>query len=113
MIILTDARPNIINEGYDYYIANKVSNIKQLKRYQFAGYVQDDKEEPYYTTINLEYPKTSYCDCEYVNKNKICKHMIAIYFSVFKEEALIHGELLYDYYKEYEYRFAEEYDDLF
>ena len=111
MDLIDFAKAATINQGYKYYIANKVSNIKTKELNVFSGYVQDDLEEPYYVIINLDYPKTSYCDCEESNK-KICKHMIALYFGVEPEEAFIYGEIVKDYYEDHAHLIDDEYYDI-
>lgn len=113
MDIIDYAKASVINKGYKYYLANKVTNIKEKEINIFSGYVDDDLEEPYYVIINLDYPKTSYCDCNESNNNKICKHMIALYFSISQEEAYIYGEYVNDYYETYEHLIDDEYYNIF
>ena len=109
MDLIDDAKAVVVNEGYKCYEENKVRNIRKTKKTQVTGYVYDSVEEPYYVMINLGNPKTSYCDCEYATGSNICKHMIALYFAVFKESALIYKEWIKDYYEEYEYLLDNEY----
>ena len=54
MDLIDYAKASTINQGYKYYLANKVSNIKPKELNVFSGYVEDNLEEPYYAS-NFEY----------------------------------------------------------
>lgn len=43
---------------------------------------------PYHVVIDSEHPKRSVCNCPHAEGKKIvCKHKVALYFTVFPEEA--------------------------
>ena len=74
--------------GYEYYKENKVLTIDQVSKYEYEGTVAGSAEEPYSVHIDIRHPKKSTCNCPFAEGNmKICKHKVALYFSVFPEEA--------------------------
>ena len=116
MSILTSASSASVSRGYDYYKDNKVSNVKKLNDYEFEGYVDGSRKDPYYVKINIEHPRKSYCDCPHANGNITCKHMTALYFSLFPDEVDDYESWLNsDYFDEEEeddyYYYDEDYDD--
>lgn len=102
------AKPSTIDNGYKIYKNNKVLKKKQINDNQFIGYI-DDLDNHHNVMINLDNPKTSYCDCNESKSKIICKHMIALYFSISKIEAEIYDKWIKDYYEEYGHLYDEEY----
>lgn len=81
----------------------------QLSDHEYEGYVQGTLDTPYYVRIDVKHIRKSTCDCPYAKDRSICKHMIALYFSVFPDEADDYEEWLYsDDIDEEEY---DEFDD--
>lgn len=116
MGLLDIASSRTISRGFDYYLNDYVKDVKQINDYEYEGYVKGSLNEPYFVHVNIKHPKKSYCNCPFANGNRICKHMIALYFTVFEDEANEYEEWLnssYDEYDEYdEYEYDEyEYDD--
>lgn len=108
MSILTSASATSVSRGFDYFSSNDVRSVKQLNDNEFEGYVKGSLKELYFVKINLAHPKKSYCDCPHANGNIICKHMVAMYFTIKTDEA--------EDYKEwrdsdYEGDAYDEYDD--
>ncbi len=87
MSVLTSASGISVSRGYDYHKRSKVSKIMQLDDQEYEGYVDGSLKTPYYVKINIKHPRKSYCDCPHANGNIICKHMVALYFSLFQDEA--------------------------
>ena len=50
--------------------------------------------------LNIEFPEQSTCTCPYAKGNRICKHMIGTYFSIFPDEA-----------DDFEREYLDEFDD--
>ena len=117
MSILTSASSSSVSRGYDYYKSNKVHNVNQLNDQEFEGYVDGSLNKPYYVKINIEHPRKSYCDCPHANGNITCKHMTALYFELFPDEADDYEDWLNsDYYDDedeyYDYEdYYDEYED--
>ena len=93
--------------GYDYYKEQKVLNYTALADDQFMGLVRGSGGELYTTTIDLAHPRKSNCTCPHANGRRIiCKHMIALFFTVFPEEAEKYYKDVVKYQEE-----AEQYNE--
>ena len=80
------ASGNSLCYGIDYYKSKKVTSFKQVDRYNYQGFVCGNKDNVYDVSINLKKPKTSRCNCAFASdRHVICKHMIALYFTVFPD----------------------------
>lgn len=88
MSILTAASSKSAWRGYEYFVDDKVQFVKKLDETHFSGAVAGNGTEPYAITIDIEHPKRSTCDCPFANGLKVCKHMVAVYFAAFPEEAI-------------------------
>ena len=111
MSILTSASSTSVSRGYDYYTNKKVSQIMQLNNNEYEAYVSGSNKSPYYVKINIAHPKKSYCDCPHANGNITCKHMVALYFSLFQDEVEDYEAWLNnDYEEEYEEDYYDKYN---
>lgn len=75
-------------KGYWYYKNGNVLSWKKVNDYEYEGIVKsDNQKDQYNVTINLKKPRASKCNCPFAEgKYKVCKHMVALYFTVFPEE---------------------------
>lgn len=74
--------------GYDYFKAKKVLSWEQTGDFEFLGTVAGSAQEPYCVIINVQHPQKSSCNCPLAaGRRIICKHKIALFFSVFPDEA--------------------------
>lgn len=74
--------------GYDYYLDKKIIDIKKINNFEYAGKAKGSNENIYTVQINLKKPATSKCDCPHAkDKRIICKHKVALYFTIFPEQA--------------------------
>jgi anthranilate/para-aminobenzoate synthase component II len=90
-----------LDRGYDYYKRNKVGDITQTGNFEFTGTVQG--VSLYHTIINVMHPYSSKCDCPKAKgKRVVCKHMIAMYFKEFPEEATRYHDDVVKREEEYE-----------
>ena len=116
MSILTSASSSSVYRGYEYNKQKRVEKVQQLNDYEYEGYVQGSLKTPYYVKINIKHPRKSYCDCPHANGNIVCKHMTALYFSLFPEEVEDYECWLNNDYEEddednyYDY-YEDEYED--
>lgn len=94
--------------GYDYYKENKVFDIKKIDENTFCAKATGSRKDPYAVEIHIDHPRKSKCDCPHADgKRIICKHMMALYFTVFPDEAeSFHNEVIA--YQEEEEKRAEE-----
>lgn len=110
MSILTKASRNARCRGYEYFESKKVLSCDKISEYEYDGTVQGTMTEPYKVRINLDKTMSSSCTCPFANGRKICKHMVAIFFCVFPDEAQKY-ESEYKEYKSASKRYY--YDDCF
>lgn len=87
MGILNQARVSVIQRGYEYYKDKKVINFRKESDTVFYGSVKGTTT--YDVKININHTvKNTYCNCPFAKDNrKICKHMVALYFTAFPNEA--------------------------
>ncbi len=111
MSILTTASGKSVCRGYEYFLENKVLSCNQLNDSEYEGTVKGTAQNPYSVHLNLKKPKTSTCDCPFANGLKICKHMVAVFFTAFPDEAIKYKAELDAYYEEQE-KYEEELDDM-
>lgn len=123
MSILNCTSSASVYRGYDYYINNHVTDIIKIDSNLCEGYVNGNTQNAYYVKIDVAHPRKSYCDCPHAKGNTVCKHMVALYFSAFPEEAKDYSDWMtskysdedyedeYDEYDDYYYDEYEEYDD--
>ncbi len=85
--------------GYDYYTAHKVLSWEPAEPgdypQQFKGVVSGNGDKPYEVRIDVAHPKKSTCTCPFAEgRHVICKHMVALYFTIYPTEAdeLLHAE---------------------
>lgn len=88
--------------GYEYYTENKVLSFTQTGEAEYTGQVAGNGPAPYQVKINIAHPRQSKCSCPHADgRRRICKHMVALFFAAFPEEAE-------DYIEEVEEREREE-----
>jgi len=88
MGLLDIASGNSFWRGYDYYKASKVKTCTQIDTNLYEGTVEGSEGNIYEVTIDLEHPKKSKCNCPHAEgSRRVCKHKVALYFSLFPEEA--------------------------
>jgi uncharacterized Zn finger protein len=88
MGIISMASSSSAWRGLDYYKNKKVVNIVKVSDNEYDGIVLGSNENKYNVHLNSEHPRNSMCDCPLANGKKIiCKHIVALYFTVFPNEA--------------------------
>lgn len=88
MSIISIASKASVSRGLEYYENKNVIFWSQASENVYTGYVKGSLDEPYYVTINIEHPKKSTCNCPHAEgKVRVCKHKVALYFTIFSEEA--------------------------
>ena len=94
--------------GYDYFKENKVKNLIETSPGIFSANVEGNSDKPYIVEIDVAHPRKSKCNCPHADgKRIVCKHMMAVYFTAFPEEAQrIYNEAIA--YQEEEEKHAEE-----
>ena len=99
--------------GYEYYIGKKVISYQQTDEYRIEGEVSGSKDEPYRVMIDLEHPTKSTCNCPLAaGKRIVCKHKVALFFSVFPNEAQRYITEIEEYEREEERQQQERFDEI-
>ena len=113
MSVLTSASSSSVYRGYEYNKLKRVEKVQQLNDSEYEGYVKGSLKTPYYVKINIKHPRKSYCDCPHANGNIVCKHMTALYFSLFPEEVEDYECWLNNDYEEDDYYnyYEDEFED--
>ena len=88
MGILSAASGASIWRGYEYYTEKKVIFMEKTGEDEYKGRVAGTLPEPYRVTIDTAHIRKSKCNCAHAKGTRIiCKHMVALYFAAFPEEA--------------------------
>lgn len=94
--------------GYEYYEQKYVTAHIKERDTRIKGMVRGSGQKHYEVFIDLEHPRKSKCNCPLADgKRIICKHMIALYFSAFPDEAKQYYENVIKYQEEEECRQEE------
>lgn len=84
MKLINIASGNSVWRGLDYYNENKISKYKQISNFEYEGKAKGSNNNVYNVFIDIEHPRKSKCDCPHAKDRRIiCKHMVALYFTVF------------------------------
>ena len=88
MSLLTASSMESRWRGYEYFKNKQVSNLEHPENMHFHAVASGSKKEPYTVTIDLEHLRNSSCTCPHAaGRQVICKHMVAVFFAAFPEEA--------------------------
>ena len=80
-------KQSIIERAYYYYENDYVHNLHRENGHVITATVEGSSDTPYNVRIDLIHPHASECTCPYAEKGKMCKHMAAVFFTAFPEEA--------------------------
>lgn len=113
MSILSRASSKTVERGYNYYIQKYVQSYNKIDENKYESNVKGSEKEPYYVELDLKHPLKSSCTCPFANGNRVCKHMVATYFTIFPDEAYDYQSWMESQYYDdkFEYDYLDEYDD--
>ena len=113
MGLIDCASGNSIWRGYDYFKGNKVSVLAPIGNGIYEATILGSDKELYHVLLDIPHPRRSKCNCPHADgKRIICKHIVAVYFTVHPEEAdRLYREAM-EYEAEEEKRQAETADNL-
>lgn len=107
MKLISSASYTSRSRGYNYAIARNVISFNRIEEDIYEGLVSGSGPTPYYVTINLKNIRKSKCECPFTQGNrKVCKHMVALYFTAFPDDLetyktdVVHEQELYEAYLE-------------
>lgn len=87
MGILSRSSQNSISRGYDYFKEKKVISYQKINDEEYVGKVQGNGTI-YEVKINDKHTNKCSCNCPFADgTRKICKHMVALFFTINPEEA--------------------------
>jgi len=88
MSLLSSASNASAWRGYEYYKKGKAETYEKLNDTVYECHIEGSSTTPYHTVINIAHPRQSHCDCPHaIDRKVICKHMVALLFTVFPDEA--------------------------
>lgn len=94
--------------GYEYFERDKVGSIQKSGDSIFRADVSGSRKTPYSVEIDVSHPRKSKCNCPHADDRRIiCKHMMALYFTVFPKEAKRYYDEVIAYEEELERRQSE------
>ena len=83
MGLIESASANSVWRGMDYYKDKKVKQWEQSGADAYDGIVSGSSGQEYTVHIYTSHPRKSTCNCAFAAGRKVvCKHMIALYFTV-------------------------------
>jgi len=86
MGLINVASGNSVWRGLDYSKDKRVSHYKKVSETEYEGIVIGT-DKNYNIWMDINHPRKSKCDCPHAkDKRIICKHIIALYFTVFPNE---------------------------
>lgn len=86
MSFISSASSNSQWRGYEYWQEEKVVSYECISDHEAEGIVKGSKA--YRVKIDTEHPRRSACNCPFAQGRRvICKHMIALYFTLHPHEA--------------------------
>lgn len=111
MSLLSSASGASIWRGYDYFEQKKVHDLEVKSDTQYMAAVDGSGNNRYGVMIDIAHPRKSMCTCPHADgKRIICKHMVAVFFTVFPDEAQKFYDEAMAYQEEEEHR-QEELED--
>ena len=83
MGLINIASNNSVWRGLDYCKKNKVINYRKININQYEGVIGGSNNKKYHVFMDIEHPRKSKCDCPHAkDKRIVCKHIVALYFTV-------------------------------
>ena len=99
--------------GYECYRSKKVLSFTQTGGDEYTGQVAGSGPVPYMVKINTCHPRQSKCNCPHADGRRvICKHMVALFFTAFPDEAEDYIEEVEEYERQEEQRMEDHHEAL-
>ncbi len=106
MKIINIASGNSVWRGLDYYKDKKITSYKKNDEFTYVGTAKGSNNDNYNVFLDINHPRKSKCDCPHAKDRRIiCKHIVALYFTIFPSEVdefLKEVETAQKAYEEYE-----------
>lgn len=89
--------------GYEYYIDGNVLAYKQVTEEEYKGIIKGSNNATYNVTLNLNHARNTACDCPLAKGRRIiCKHIVALYFTLHPDDAVTYKAQVDKEQEEYE-----------
>lgn len=89
--------------GYEYYKDGKVISYEQIRDSAYQGKIRGSDNAVYGVTLDIDHPRSSSCNCPLANgKRIVCKHLVALYFTIFPQDAVEYKKQVDQAQAEYE-----------
>ncbi len=113
MGLIEIASNNSVWRGMDYYEKKKVISWESAGVDSYNGVVSGSNQNNYFVHIDKVHPRKSKCNCPFADGRRvICKHMIALYFTVEPQAAKDFLKEVEEWEKEESEREKQHYEDL-
>lgn len=113
MSIVTAASGKSVWRGYDYYLQKKVLMWGEEEKDIYTGKVEGSGDNIYEVTIDIKHPKKSICTCPHAEGNRVvCKHKVALFFTIFPEEAEEYRREIEEYEEELDLQLDNRYNEI-
>ncbi len=110
MSILTAASQLSAWRGYEYWQEKRVLRCTKTGEGEYEGLVSGSAPQPYLVKLRLDHPRTSTCTCPHAaGRRVVCKHMVALYFTAFPQQAQEYAAWIEESEREEEERARELY----
>lgn len=87
MKLINIASGNSAWRGLEYYNEHKVNSFNRINENQYEGIIEGNNNKKYNVFMDIEHTRKSKCNCPHAKDKKIiCKHIVALYFTIFPEE---------------------------
>lgn len=111
MSIISVASGQSVYRGYEYAQEKKVLQMEQVAEGVIKAVVVGSSGSTYEVIADVAHPRRSQCTCPHAaGKRIVCKHIVAVHFTAFPQEARKYIEELESYWEEEEQR-QEEMED--
>lgn len=108
MSVITVASGKSVYRGYEYFRSCRVRSLNRTAETLLRAEVSGSNGAVYQTMVDVVHPLKSKCDCPHAAGRRIvCKHMVAVYFTAFPEEAANYIRQLEAYEEEAELQQVE------
>ena len=103
MKVINIASGNSTWRGLEYYKKKKILSYNNIGEFRYEGKVKGSNDGIYNVCLDIEHPRKSKCDCPHAkDKRIICKHIVALYFTIFPDEVAVFLKEVEESQKEYE-----------
>jgi len=87
MKVIRLASNSSVWRGLDYYNEKKIIQYKKIDEHLYEGTSKGSEDNQYHIFLDIAHPKKSKCDCPHAKDRMIiCKHIIALYFTIFPDK---------------------------